>query len=221
MEILELVQKKLKSFWGTTNMSTVFESYLKLLSLPYPELGDPECCFNSGVSLNEINVLQSHVGKRLPLEFVELYQKYNGECDDYLNFIARQRFLPIDEVQHRFDDLVQFDKSFVPVGTSRISSESSSKNKWIPFAADGLKYIIAIDLTPAEGLGKVGQVILLKNGPDGPTSYLMADNLIDFFEKLTKLSKNAIGEMLVENTDFPNCEYFFDNMIVANEIKSK
>ena len=178
------------------NLKATFSQFIELVKQSIP---DVENRMAAGATEEEINAVQEHVGKKLPKDFVELYQLHNGESvDNSVNLMAGIRFLPLLLVQGMYDLFLEAEEPFEPVGTEAISKKTGSKNKWIPFAADDEECYFAIDLTPEKGKGKAGQVIAIEYG-SGQSTYLMAESLTAFIGKLTDWWKN--GAVVAKDID--------------------
>ena len=179
------------------NLKATFSQFIELIKQSIP---DVEKRMAAGATEEEINAVQEHVGKKLPKDFVEFYRLHNGErADDRVFFMAGLQFVSLQEVQSLYDLLQEFEESFEPMGTEAISTKSSDKNKWIPFATDDEDCYLAVDLTPGKGNGKAGQVIAVDHGLGGSCTYLMAESFSEFIEKMMDWWKN--GAVVAKDID--------------------
>ncbi|MBR3518875.1 MAG: SMI1/KNR4 family protein [Paludibacteraceae bacterium] len=179
------------------NLKATFSQFIELIKQSIPDM---ENRMAAGATEEEINAVQEHVGKKLPKDFVELYRLHNGErADNRVFFMAGLQFVSLQEVQSLYDLLQEFEESFEPMGTEAISTKSSDKNKWIPFATDDEDCYLAVDLTPERGNGKAGQVIAVDHGLGGSCTYLMAESFSEFIEKMMDWWKN--GDVVAKDID--------------------
>ena len=179
------------------NLKATFSQFIELVKQSIP---DVENRMAAGATEEEINAVQEHVGKKLPKDFVEFYRLHNGErADNRVFFMAGLQFVSLQEVQSLYDLLQEFEESFEPMGTEAISTKSSDKNKWIPFATDDEDCYLAVDLTPERGNGKAGQVIAVDHGLGGSCTYLMAESFSEFIEKMMGWWKN--GDVVAKDID--------------------
>ncbi|MCQ2232734.1 MAG: SMI1/KNR4 family protein [Paludibacteraceae bacterium] len=165
-----------------TTIEKIFNQYIELIEKKIPQI---KLLLSGGANDVDMEELQNFIDKKLPEDFVNLYHIHNGEVSgDGSKIMAGLRFLSLKEIQSYYNSIVALDKKFAPVKTLSISDKSSAKNKWVPFASDEDECFFAVDLTPAKGNGKIGQIIALEDGLDGQCSYLVAESLTEFVEKL-------------------------------------
>lgn len=181
-------------------MSSIKKIFGEFSELVKSSIANFDACLMDGASEEEIKTLQDKVRKKLPKDFVELYRIHNGEvAGKSLCLMAGLRFLPIKKVISEYDSYIEFNGVFDSFGIEAISQKPSRKNIWIPFASDEDECVFAIDLSPTQDHGTVGQVIALEHGLKGNASYLMADSLSEFLEKLIVWWKN--GSIVPVNND--------------------
>lgn len=126
----------------------------------------------------------------LPSAFVELYQRINGERPaPFTGFIAGFAFMPLDRVLSEMQLFQTLEYEMTVVGTTVIREDAVKDLTWIPFAFDGSRAYLAIDMTPSEA-GKVGQIISVDFERD--RCYLLADNLDDLFGRMTAWLQQGI-----------------------------
>lgn len=161
------------------------------------QLPDIEERFNTGADASELKTLEAKVKCKLPLEIKELYARGNGEKPSvYTGFIAGLEFMPLEHVLSEIDFLKTLDDEMMVMGTTAIKEDSIKNLTWIPFAFDGSRAYIAIDLTPSKE-GNVGQIITIDYDYD--TCYLLADSLDDLFGKMTAWLQQGI--LFIDNED--------------------
>lgn len=163
------------------------------------QLPDIEERLNIGANASELEELEVKVQCKLPPEFKELYARGNGEKTSvYTGLIAGLAFMPLEQVLSEFDYLKTSEDEMMVMGTPAIKEDSIKNHVWIPFAFDGSRAYIAMDLTPSKE-GKKGQIITIDYEYD--TCYLLADSLADLFGKLTAWLQQGI--LLVDHENEP------------------
>lgn len=168
------------------------EDYISELKRQLPDIEER---LNIGANARELEELEEKVQCKLPPEIKELYARGNGEKSFvYTGFIAGLAFMPLEQVLSEIDYLKSFDDEMMVMGTAKIKEDSVKNHIWIPFAFDGSRAFIAIDLTPS-GEGNVGQIITIDYEYDN--CYLLADSLEDLFEKMTAWLQQGI--LIIDN----------------------
>ncbi len=148
-----------------------------------------------GVSLQEIARLEKVIGHTLPSQWRALARICNGQSASGKEFIPSPsghdggfRLLTFDEISAEWKDW----KTLVDGGEFTKSRSMPDKGiraewynlGWIPLAADGGGNLICVDLVPAKGKGKVGQIISVRH--DAGTRKLLADSLAEWIKGLAE-----------------------------------
>lgn len=183
------------------NTGNAFKQYLKLIESNGVDFGKT---MQTTTNKNKINELEKLTGCILPDSFKELYEKYNGEKES-LGFIAGFEFLSIEKVIDEYSFFKTCESEFSAVGTESIVEAPLSKCNLIPFAHDGSRCFIALDMSPSDK-GTIGQIIGIDFDYD--RTYLFADNLEGFFKRLSLwieqgnlvIKKNEKGCVISEKT---------------------
>lgn len=163
------------------------EKYLSELRKKLPDM--PER-LNTGADTKQWKDFAAAVSCEIPSELSELYQKINGENPSvYTGFFAGLAFLPLETALSEFQYFKSVDDELMIMGTDTIKEDSVGNLTWIPFAFDGSRAYLAMDLTPSEE-GKKGQIITVDFEYDN--CYLLADSLEDLFAKMTAWIQQGI-----------------------------
>lgn len=130
----------------------------------------------------QLKNLVKELDDKQPESLLKLYGTYNGE-NEYVGLFAGFEFLSVDRLIYEYKNIKGLDYELEAVGTKCIQEKSMNKCNWVPLAFDASRCYIIMDLSPTKQ-GKVGQIIGIDL--DYGRSYLLADSLETFFEKLTK-----------------------------------
>ena len=142
---------------------------------------------NSPATAEEILDLETIIGSRLPLDFIECLQIHNGQKGntiglfDGLEFMSCQRIVAEWQIwkqlleNHEFDDLIS-------------NPDPAIKTDWwnplwIPFTYDGSGNHLCIDLMPSN-TGIFGQIISIYH--DDATRKKVADNFTQWISAFTE-----------------------------------
>ncbi len=156
------------------------ENYLKELQSIFPDIRKR---LNAGAKEEEILQLETAAGCALPADFVELYRTFDGtDLSRETGFFAGLEFLPVKSVLLELDFFRRAEDELTAMGTRAIQEAPMCELCWIPFAFDGSRAFLVLDLSPAKS-GKSGQIITVDY--DFDQTYLLADGMDDFFGIMT------------------------------------
>ena len=134
----------------------------------------------------QIEELESAIGKTLPQDFKELYQWHNGLTseDNLGSLFFGLDFLPIEQVLDEYYDRESYD----PIGPlEKYDKEIDPSNvlnpHWIKFGFDGAHTGLYMDLAPSEQ-GKYGQIIFVDDEYD--TAILVANSITELVANFVK-----------------------------------
>lgn len=169
---------------------------------------------NKCESAENIKAIEKLSEYKLPQAFVDFYSKFDGEKDNsYLGMILGLSLMSAKEILKTIYDFSNMDFEIMSMSTGIIKDDSISNRLLIPFAFDGSRCFIAIDMSPDEN-GKEGQVITIDLDYD--KSYLLASSLDEFYSFILKLfdSKKfftSVGENEDIYFEFES-GHFFNNL---------
>ncbi len=154
------------------------EKYLSKLEKEFPDIRER---LNGGADAAEIIQLEEKAGHVLPEDFKELYNTFDGESLKETGLMAGLRFLSLKGVLSEFDFFKGVDQEMTAMGTRAVKDAPLSELCWIPFAFDGSRAFLAMDLSPAAE-GKAGQIIAVDY--DSDRTWLLADSMDEFLGKM-------------------------------------
>lgn len=173
------------------------EGYLSELKKKLP---DVEERLNAGADEQQLRNLRLKLGCEIPDELLSLYQCFDGEDLSEFGFFAGMRFLSVKGIRQELDFFQSTEAELTAMGTGAIQEKPMCKLNWIPFAFDGSRAWLVMDLSPAES-GKAGQIITVDY--DADQCYLLADGMDDLLNKMTLWFQNGILTVNRENADSP------------------
>jgi cell wall assembly regulator SMI1 len=147
---------------------------------------------NKCESTENIKVIEKLIEHKLPKTFVDFYSKFDGEKDSsYLGMIIGLSLMSTEDILKTIHDFSNMDFEIMSMNTGIIKDDVISNRILIPFAFDGSRCYIALDMSPDKN-GKEGQVITIDLDYD--KSYLLAYSLDEFYSFILKMfdSKNSL-----------------------------
>lgn len=155
---------------------------------------------NLGTTTTEIVEFEKFIGQKLPLEYIDLLQKYNGE-KHILCCMAGFGFSSIEDVKINWKlfDNQEHRKPEKIFQETKITATLFS-DKRIPFAHDGSGNYLCIDFLPNTA-GRIGQIIYLPLGEDETIS-VIADSFKDFITFLINAIENERLKLIDEREDW-------------------
>lgn len=141
-----------------------------------------EECLVKKANSEQLEKLVKELDNKQPESLLKLYGTYNGE-NEYVGLFAGFEFLSVDRLIEEYRSIMSLEYELEAVGTKCIQEERMNKCNWVPLAFDASRCYIIMDLSPTKQ-GKTGQIIGIDLDYD--KSYLLADSLEDFFERLIK-----------------------------------
>lgn len=159
------------------------KSLEKYLAAVRTKLPDMEERLNGGAGEEDLKRLAAAAVCELPAEFIALYSRFDGEVQtEYTGFFAGFGFLPLERVLSELAFFKKAEVEMTAMGTRAIREEPVCGLTWIPFAFDGSRAYLFMDMSPT-GEGRTGQIIAVDY--DADRCYLLADSLGGLFEKMT------------------------------------
>lgn len=144
---------------------------------------------NSGVSQQDIEILESKLNISLPADFLEFYKIHNGQNSSE-GLFELNVLLPFDRIVNNWTvytellDRCEFDDDEGKVLTVSYLDKGLKNNwwnhKWIPIASDARGEDICIDFDPSEE-GTLGQIIDVFSNIDG--RLLLSGSFHEWIEK--------------------------------------
>ena len=175
--------------------NTTMKSLEQYLSAVRTKLPDIEERLNGGAGEDGLQQLAAAAGCELPAELTALYSRFDGEVlTAYTGFFAGLSFLPLERVLSELAFFKEAEVEMTAMGTKAIQEEPVCGLTWIPFAFDGSRAYLFMDMSPASE-GKAGQIIAVDYDTD--RCYLLADSLGALFEKMTVWLQSGV---LIVNT---------------------
>lgn len=148
------------------------EKYLAEVKKRLPDIKER---LNAGADEEQLRRLSLKMGCELPEELISLYQSFDGEnLSKAPCFFAGLQFQPIEKILYDLDFFKSAQDELTAMGTRAIREEPMCKLDWVPFAFDGSRAWLVMDLSPAEG-GTRGQIITVDYDRD--CCYLLADGM--------------------------------------------
>jgi len=171
--------------------------------------------YEKGVSDADINSFEK-LKNELPEDLKAIYKQFNGESgnDDEsgnVRIFSDYIFINFQSVSTTMESLLNHDLKYPPNEMEKYLCypERSIKKvaynpNWIPFATDGSKGYIGVDMDPDEE-GKIGQIINF-----GLREYFHVQIAEDFKSFLVKLKSGYANRKY-------HTEYFVDSMCIVDE----
>ncbi|HIE41393.1 MAG TPA: hypothetical protein EYP80_01890 [Candidatus Aenigmarchaeota archaeon] len=177
-----------------------FDKIVELLSPHFPLPKIP--LLNPPASEDEIQLLESHISKKLPDDFRAVYLMHNGETDGnsecYPGLMCAYSFMNLKKIATEYAfwiETLKLDKlyfsdlgldEFVSYPDGAIKTVRFDKG-WVPFSSDGGGNFLAIDLCP-DKRGAIGQVINF--GRDDENLYQISRDFTHFLRLTLENYKN-------------------------------
>lgn len=163
---------------GTITMKSL-EQYVSAVRAKLPDIEER---LNGGAAESALQQLAAAAACELPAEFTALYSRFDGEnLTEHTGFLAGLTFLPLERVLSELSFFKKAEIEMTAMGTKAIREEPVCGLTWIPFAFDGSRAYLFMDMSPT-GAGKAGQIIAVDYDRD--CCYLLADSLDALFEKM-------------------------------------
>jgi len=121
---------------------------------------------NTGASQQDLDKLEILIGKRLPIDFKELYKIYNGINDEenWGNFFYGMTFSSIDDIIENYEFRINQSKDIEPIPLKKVDPQINGSNlynlSWVRIGSDGSRSGLFVDLAPTDR-GNYGQVIFI------------------------------------------------------------
>lgn len=169
------------------------EKYLSEMEKKLPDIRER---LNAGADEGQLDQFKERVGCRIPEDLLGLYRCFNGEdLTKAPCFFAGLQFQPIEEVLKDLEFFRNAEEELTVMGTRAIREEPMCRLNLIPFAFDGSRSWLAMDLSPAES-GTVGQIITVDY--EWNRCYLLADSMDELLGKMALWIQDGI---LIVNTE--------------------